>query len=323
MKSKFVMQVLLLAVAAAGLLTILVCVELPNAYLWKAISNFGHLPLFGAFSLVMFGLSVYILGSRVRRRRSHYIIALAATVIVGGVSECFQIAGPRDAGLWDLLRDIGGGISFLCLFMLGDSEMTLHMGDRIRKFRAVVLFVALVIIIPGIFPVGYWASAYWHRSSTFPAICEFESMWESPFREARNAELAVVAAPAGWPSLIGNHVAKLTFRPAIYSEFVVLETCPDWSKFGTLAFEVYSELQTAVFVFMRLEDAYHNNEPDDRFDRRIQVSPGLNRISIPLIDIRRAPIARDMDMGAIRTFSLFVHKPADTFTLYLDNFRLE
>ena len=323
MKASLILRVLSLAMAALGLLIFLTFVELPGTLLWRAISNFGHLPLFGLLALLLFGLSVSLLGGRVQKRWWHYLIALVTTVTVGAASEYTQIAGPRDADLWDLMRDFGGALSFLCLYLLRDDRLALQTGERTGKMRVMASLVALVIISAGIAPPVLWAAAYWHRNSAFPMICEFESQWESPFLTTKEAELGVVTPPVGWPDPPGNHVAKVTFKSAAYSEITVMETCPDWRGFDRFSFDAYSRLDSAVFLTLRIEDTHHNDRHDDRFNRRIRISPGLNEVAIALSDIKDGPKVRKMDMAVIRIFSLFAHQPPEPFTLYFDNFRLQ
>jgi len=206
---------------------------------------------------------------------------------------------------------------------LYDSQMTAAWGRWGRRAKTAVLLVALLIITLGITPVVLWTAAYWYRNNAYPQICGFESFWESSFRKTSDAELVVAASPEGWKCSPDNRVARLTFQPTTYPEFIVLETVPDWSKYEYFTFEVYSELDSESYLTLRIEDIYHNNRYDDRFNRRIPVSPGLNQVAISLHDIRTAPKHRKMDMTAVRTFSLFAYMPVDTFTLYLDNFKLQ
>ena len=324
MKSKINLPMILLAVAALGIPIILTNIELPgDNYLWRVIANTGHIPLFGMFSLVMLVLSVKILGTSVRKRYLHYVISLAVAMVMGVISEFSQISGHRDADVWDLVRDIGGAISFLGLCMLFDHQMETSWKKWGRKAKALVALIIFLILSVGIAPMVLWAGAYWHRDNAYPEICGFDSLWETMFRKTKGAKLIVVAPPEKWKSSLGDRVGRLTFQPVTYSEITVLETDPDWTGYKYFTFEVYSELDSEIYLTLRIEDVYHNNRHDDRFNRRISVAPGLNQVAIPLLDIRTAPKQREMDMTAIRTFSLFAYKPVDTFTIYLDNFKLQ
>ena len=56
----------------------------------------------------------------------------------------------------------------------------------------------------------------------------------------------------------------------------------------------------------------------DRFNRRIFIRPGWNRIRISLTDVKSAPGKRLMDMTEIRDFSFFASRLKQPLTLYVD-----
>jgi hypothetical protein len=87
-------------------------------------------------------------------------------------------------------------------------------------------------------------------------------------------------------------------------------------------FEVYSLNDTAVPLSIRIDDTSHNQQYDDRFNRRLMIQPGHNRIAIPLDDIRYAPKNRAMDLRQIVAIYIFAIKPAIEYSVYLDNLEL-
>ena len=86
---------------------------------------------------------------------------------------------------------------------------------------------------------------------------------------------------------------------------------------------MYSPLDRAVDLGLRIDDAVHDNTFPDRFNRRITVAPGRNEIRVPLDQVRAAPATRPMQMHRIRRVLLFGGIPGEAFTLYVDDFRLE
>ena len=314
---------ILLAVAAAGIFLILDKVQIPSdTHLWRAISNAGHMPLFGTLALIMLGLSGNLFGSRIRHWYVHYLLALAATLVMGAASEYMQISSSRDADIWDFFRDFGGAVAFLGLFALSTPRMAAVRERWNRASKTAILLGTLSILAAGVTPLALWTVAYTYRDIAFPQICGFGSFWESKFYKTKQADLIVTAPPRAWGKPGDDRVGKVTFQPVEYSEFILTEPPPDWSKSEYFVFEIYSELYTDVFLGLRIEDSQHNNQYDDRFNHRITISPGINQIIIPLEIVEQAPRLRLMDMSAIRRVSLFAHEPPDSFTVFMDSFEL-
>ena len=310
--------------AIIGLLLLLEKLQLPdNTRLWREIQNAGHVPFFGILSLLLLGLSIRFPRMGIKKRYWHYLISFGITVILGAASEYVQIAGPRDADLWDLVRDIVGATSFLGFYMIFDKQMATSWSKWGRNIRFMVLGGALLAILASFTPVALWGGAYLHRNRAFPAILGFESFWEGKFLKLQDAQLALVSPPHGWKANQNDTVGKLTFQPSTYPGFVIEEPYPNWVNYKFLSFEVYSELETTINISLRIDDIHHNGSYDDRFTRTFAVNPGVNEIVVFLNDVKYSPARRTMDITAISAIHLFAAKPEETFTLYFDNFCLE
>jgi hypothetical protein len=104
---------------------------------------------------------------------------------------------------------------------------------------------------------------------------------------------------------------------------VVEEPYPDWSGYDRLSFTVYSGMKEPVSIVVRIDDAQHDNRYTDRFNRRLVLQPGVNRVSIPLSEVRNSPRGRKMNMTRIQRVVLFAMHPGAPFTLHFDTVRLE
>jgi hypothetical protein len=317
-----VLKGFLLAIFFA-ILVFLHLVELPGrGRILSSLSNAGHIPFFGILSVIFMSLSRRFFRNSIRLFW-HYLIALISTLLVGAVLELAQIFGSRDADIWDLFRDGVGAIIFLGLYAVYDREtagLWQKYGYRIRR---IVTFLAVFLVILGFAPVVFWGIAHINRNRVFPMICSFDSFWERAYCETVGAELAVVSPPADWKRAQNDYVGRVTFMPATFSQFSIFEPVPDWSGYSSLAFEVYSELHDQVTITLRIEDEYHNNEFNDRYNKDLTISPGLNRQTIPLEEVRVAPLSREMDMTKIGPVIIFAGGIDRPLTLYLDNFRLQ
>jgi hypothetical protein len=316
-------------VAAAMLFLILIIVagllvyELPyDTLFWIEVQNAGHTPVFGIISLLILGASLRLLGSRIPQRPAHYAIALAGATFLGLISEYAQIAGPRDADVCDFIRDIAGAVSFLGIFMYADGKLRTAGGKLMARIRTAVLITAILVLVAALVPLALWSGAYLHRNGTFPAICDFDSYWGNRFLRTEDARLESVAPPSGWIDARGE-VGRVVFGVDDYPGLVIREVYPDWRGYGSLVFDIYSPANTSVNLHVRIEDFSHNGDFADRFNRATAIRPGASRVSIPLADIKEAPVGREMNMQAIRAIHLFVVGPEDELVLYFDNLTLK
>lgn len=182
--------------------------------------------------------------------------------------------------------------------------------------------VGLLVVI-ALSPVLVWTYAYWDRAARFPSLVQFSSAWEMMFVKGRDCAVQIVPPPLGWEKPRVDTVGHVVFYPKHHPGIRLEEPYPDWRGFSRFRVDVYSELPTARALIIRIDDAHHNNEYADRFNRVITISPGLNHIHVPLDDIRHAPVGRDLDLSAIKDVKLLAISPPEEFSLYVDNIRLE
>jgi hypothetical protein len=324
MTKKAALSIALLTIAIVALIIALNTFSLPgDTYLIRAIHNAGHFPFFGILSLLLFALVSVFFDDNVGNRIWIYFMAFIFSAAIGLLHEFSQIIGPRDADIWDFGRDISGAVSFLGLRLFYDRKMRDSLTGRYRRIRVLIAFMIFILISINLIPIIAWGRAYVYRNRNFPLICGFESTWEEKFLNGRDAEIRRTRPPENWGNGEDRHVGKVTFLSAIYPDLEIEEPYPDWTGYDFFVFEVFMEMDSTVYLTVRIEDFYHNDEYEDRFNRTIVVEPGFNRISIPLGEIRTAPATRNMDMSNIRSIHLFVYRPSEEYVLYFDNFRLE
>lgn len=310
------MKIALLILGAVLLLGFLEVFRPPdNTLIWESALDAGHVPLFGVIALIVLAL---VRMMSVRRGMTPYLIAFALTFLLAAGIEALQIVGPRDADVVDLARGTAGILSFLAVAMSLDRDLKIR-GAR----RAALVAGALTLVAVGLASFAWMIRDYRQRAAAFPSICSFDASWETVFRGALRADLAVTDLPPPWSDGSGNRVGRITFLTAVYTGFHVSEVQPDWRGYRSLCFEVYSGLNGPVDLVLRVHDAYHDNRVSDRFNRALTVEPGRNAYRIGLEEIRRGPSDRDLDLSRVRGFALFAVRPDTVFQLYLDGFRLE
>ncbi|MEZ5358272.1 MAG: VanZ family protein [Candidatus Zixiibacteriota bacterium] len=298
-------------------------VELPgHTMLWREIGNAGHIPLFGVMAVVLLYLSRALLGERFPHPLVHFGISFILTGGFGFITEFIQWFTPRDADFWDIVRDVIGAFVFLGVVALFDKKSFPGLRKSALKKTALILSV-LIVLLAGMSPVIAWLGGYVYRSAKAPLICGFESGIDRLFIRMHSADIEFVPNQYFDSTESNETCVRITLRPAQYPEFYFKEPLPNWSPYNHFSYQVFSPADTAIRLYMRIEDVHHKGVFNDRFNRFFTIVPGLNRIDIPLEDIRRAPADREMDMTFISAFSLFAKDTRTPFELYLDNFELK
>ncbi len=322
--NKTIRVILLLAVAVA-VFVVLETVSLPTStYLWAEIHNFGHTPLFGLLSLALFGLSLNLLGRWINNRFLHYLIAFTLAFLLGLLSEITQILEPRNADISDQVRNTAGIIGFLGLWLGYDRQLR----NNPRKSRGGVARLArwgaIAVLIASTVPTILWSDAYLHRGGYFPVLCSFEYYQERMFIRPHQSDLETVLPPATWYTNQSGNAASVTFhRETTFPGFIITDPSPDWTDYRFLTFEVFSELDSAVNIYMTIEDDHHNRQYEDRFNHALKIIPGINPVRIPLNEVRTAPAGRTMDMKAVASINIFGHEPPESLVLLFDDFKLQ
>ncbi len=93
-----------------------------------------------------------------------------------------------------------------------------------------------------------------------------------------------------------------------------------WVGAGKVMFDIFNPA-SAMTLSYRIDDkadpAYA-----DRVNGRLLVKPGKNTFTFDLSTIQTSGTERKPDLSTIRNLLLFVHRPEEKITLYLDNIRL-
>lgn len=305
---------------------VLLWIPVPSpTILLKAFYDFCHVPLFGGVAIILLYMARQLGEPRGWSVGRQYGLAFIGAVVLGALTEGVQFFSSTRFAEWsDLLLDVLGAVGALGLSLTYDPRFT-GPGARWRvdpRKQLVHAGVGLLVVV-ALSPVLVWSYAYWDRAARFPSLVQFSSAWEMKFVKGRESVVQIVPPPLSWGKPRVDTVGHVVFYLKHYPGIRLEEPYPDWRGFSRFHFEVYSELPKARPLNVRIDDAHHNNDYTDRFNRVITILPGLNHIHIPLDDIRHAPVGRELDLSAIKNVRLFAINPPEEFSLYVDNIRLE
>ncbi len=289
--------------------------------LWHELYNLGHIPLFGVIALLALEVSRGLLPGFNARPFSHYLIAFVSVAVISLVSEIVQLDLPgRKAEVQDAVHNLIGAVCFLAIRSAIDPG---YRSQGNRAPRGLLVGAALFALFVSSWDLIELAWHYGMRAAAVPVVVDFDSRWQQPFIRPLRASLTIVSAPDEWRGNGGQRVAEIQFPHEPWPGVTIVEPYPDWTGYHTLRVRIFSPGAEPVPLTFRIDDARHNQEHKDRFNRTVNIEPGLNDLSFALDDIRRAPADREMDVSEITQIILFTSRPDQPFRLYLSDIWLE
>jgi hypothetical protein len=280
---------------------------------WSAFFDAGHSALFGVIALVIHHWLV--VRGHDRGPGGAWLVAFAIAVILGAATEVLQSLQARgDPSATDLLRDTAGAAAFLLLAWAFTPA---------RRRRAVAIVAALALLLAAGWTLIVTSARYVARDREYPTLFAFDgSWWERDFVELKMNRLTPGALPPAAGSG-GAGLARLDLQPGLYSGITLDEPYPDWRGRDYLTLTVVSDLDAPLPMVIRVHDAAHDHRFRDRFSRRLEVVPGVNRVRIPIEEIQAAPDGRRMDLRRIRGVLLFTYDLKQPAHVFLGPLRLE
>jgi hypothetical protein len=277
----------------------------PPTEWWRAIENFGHVPMFAVLTGVLFALGRAI---RPLTPRRNYIYAGAAALFLGAATEVAQLYVGRDASWGDLSSDVLGIGIALAICALVDGRM---------RFLAVMRFGLLVVAVGmtsyAALPVIEMLRAYAHRNAQFPVLAQFEDERELFWTRS-----------VGSRRTIKNGSMHVELRGEPYPGVSWFEPVPDWRGYRWLVLEISNPNDSALEITVRVHDSAHSWEFADRFNQPFVFAPQERRtLRIDLEDVRHAPLGRAMDMEMISDVSIFRSGPKGPAAIVIHALRLE
>lgn len=277
-----------------GFLLVVLCllfVPFPTGSLWwREAFNCSHPLLFAVLAFVIYRqikTTKYFSNFFVI-----YFIVLLVGASLGALTELLQNFVQRDASLHDFYGDVLGLLAGLCLIAAIELKAIQH------KKLVIVLLITLSsgLILTGVSPLIRLSWHYVEKHNAFPVILNFDAGWSESF---------------------------IRFNRGEYPGISIIEPESDWSGYHALRLDVFSTAENAILLTIRVHDDKHNQDFSDRFNMKLQIRPGMNRVEIPLSQIVSGPDSRQLDLANVAGIGLFVSKLRDYNRLEMSNIFLE
>jgi len=260
--------------------------------------DLGHAPAFAGMTLLA-----------IRRIESHRVqIFIVIVIFACSVAAEFLQSFVGRLSSW---HDVWGN---LCGVVAGWSLIEVLERSRSRLW----LFLPACCLL-----VGAWSPLYdssdmilqaWQR----PLLGSFEFAIEMQRWTVQEGRLKRASEPVSH----GSSSLCVELQAARYPGVTLRWPFRDWDRYQRLEMDVHLDSGEPVGLVVKVHDATHNQDPDDRFDRLETLNSGWNRISVHLDDVRNSPKTRKMDMRAITILQLFTPDLRSPRTLHVDHVRL-
>lgn len=287
---------------------VLLLVPVPRASReFHAICDLGHAPLFGLLAALLYRWC------RPRLPKQDWLAAGLVWGFVSGMglaAEVLQTVSGRHASWSDVVANMLGAAACLVWAMTFRSQRW-----SIR--------IAGVLIAGGCLAIASWEPALVladavRQRREMPLIGSFEH-----HRELRrwHWQYSRIGRSQAWASH-GNYSLQVDLLPGKYQGVALYWPVEDWSVYQALEFDLFLDSDAPLPMIAKIEDVETNGDVNDRFNKRILLKPGPNRVHINLWEVAIAPKRRMLDLAHIKRLKLFTSKLSESRRLYLDNVRL-
>ncbi len=280
----------------------------PDGLFFNELKDFFH---YIVFTLAAFFLFLE-LENRFEINRILVVTVILILTVFGGAIEIIQPYFQSDQSWGDFFYDIAGAISGYLVFAITRKP---HQAFKRLLLLNTIIVLAAVPLIAG-------ARCLWLQKQQMPILMDFEiPVLFSQLHWNNQTHNSIQFAPPEWDQK-SNHVGVLFLQGEGWANLGLKDFPADWQSFQYLSFDIFSPIAEPIAINLRIIDAQHNWEYDDRFNKHIPLQPGLNHLTIPLSDIENGPKARKLNLDEIKEILFFGSPRADKAKLYIDDIRL-
>lgn len=275
----------------------------PGSWFETELWNAGHFVLFFLFAYLTGSVAKSLL--KVNALPWHIaFLLLVIFLLLGLLIEYIQIQVGRSFAYSDVWLDGLGAAAGLFLL--------------IRVPAGVRIVLSLLCILIGLSSLLQAAMNLYRMHDEFPVLFDRPDAL-SLKRLTGNASFVV--QKEGREAYL-----QVEFGTDNYSDLALTQMVRDWSSFKQLVMEWYNPAQNSLSLTCRIHDKLHKdsgNATDDRFNRKVIIEPGKNRVDFDLSQVQRLPNNRQMEMDSIMALMCFSTHLQQPRKLLLDKIYLQ
>ena len=233
--------------------------------------------------------------------------------VVGGATEILQSLVGREPSWQDIYNDLLGGL--IAVFFFAPQRKQL-----LAPVRYVLKFSLILVLVWGLTPFSRALADDIISHYQFPLLSGFETPYEGTRwggKSRRHVDRYL--AYKGDRSLRVELVAG--WYPGVFLNYFP----SDWREYAALQMFVYYPGEEFFELHLRVHDQhhrFHDNLHRDRFNSKILLEPGWNRVRVMLDDVASAPRGRELDLQRVASVGLFAVYLEQPQVIHIDQVRL-
>jgi hypothetical protein len=190
---------------------------------------------------------------------------------------------------------------------------------RLHWFFKVSYFVLLTyLLIPTAMTVFDEAKVRYE----FPIIASFDQ--EIALTRWQADQPLTLTTPQQLPD--ANKMMRVTFVKRKYSGVALRHFEGDWTGYEQLIVRFYNPNPNTLPVTLIMTDKHYNDgekTSKNRFDKKLDIKPGLNEMAFPLAMIKAGVELREMDLSQMAGVDFYMYKLTEPVHLYIDRLYLK
>lgn len=265
-----------------------------------AVHDSAHGPYFFIVALVLDRLFATLPRFQAAPTRSRVALLVLALVLLALATEAFQLWTPRNASLSDVETNLLGAAAGLS-WILASGRLA---GPGRRPGRRGAFWgrlAALLLLTWSVAPALTALAAHAARAHQAPALFAPGRPFARYFLTAMGTDVEMLRANGEEPR------ARVRFLDRNWPALAI-DPVPDWRGYRNLVLEVSLSGEPPLDLHLRVHDVPHNQEYTDRFNTTLPLSPGHNRLVIPLAEIRQGPATRELDLARVQRIVIFARR---------------
>jgi VanZ family protein len=260
--------------------------------------NLGHI----LFFFLATGLYCHLRPITGWQQLSQVLVSILAVSLL---IELIQSQVGREFSSQDMLRNLVG------------STLALFWRARPHLHPSLISFAVLLVLLD-LSGFAWTAHTDWRIQRQAPLIEDFEGTaalpyWQGAIKQSQDLVIA------------GRYSGQAALRAGAFSGVSLAPILANWTGYTGLEMQVHNPGNRQLMLTIRINDRAHElsaQDYADRYNHSIALTPGWNKIVVPLSQVQSAPATRAMAMDQIYRLSLFFAQLDQPMRLTLDDIRL-
>lgn len=285
---------------------VLARITVSDVHLWAPAFDLVHFVFFALLARQVFCLAGFV--SRIAWRT---VFAFVCVVFLIGIVEWLQPWVGQERDLKDVWSGVAGGMVALLIVLSHRQPKPLP--------RAVLIACGALLSVIALWSSASVLTARLVSALRFPVIASFESraslgLWEAQGCAINRSKMYATHGVHSLEAVINNETSYPGVSLAVWPR--------NWMRYKVLCLDIAMVSDAPKTLWIRLDDK-PSPEYGDRFQRRMALNPGFNRLCVGIDEDLRTPEGRRIDLAQLNRLTVFFEDARAGDVFHVDYIRLE